>query len=858
MEQRFWQRSIADALAATASTPSGISAAEAAARLAANGPNSVAARRRRSLPLRVLKKLAEPLVAILIIAAAVSGLSGDWASFVIILVVVLMSIALDVAQETRAEAAADALKRSVAVRAEVIRDGVSHEIPVEALVVGDVVRLAAGDLVPADGIVLSAHALHVNEALLTGEPYAVEKGPATSSADTPAEAANALFAGTSVISGEATALILATGRATEFGAIAADLSENEAPSAFERGVHQLGMLILRLTVFLTLFVLLAHLAFHRPPLESFLFAVALAVGLTPELLPMVVTVTLSRGALRMAAKRVIVKRLAAIHDLGAMTVLCTDKTGTLTEARIALVGSPGPDGADRDRVIELAAVNSRFETGIRSSLDEAILARADATALAAWVKIDDVPFDFDRRRVSVLVERAGERLIVVKGAPEEIVARATAIEGADGSPMPIDAERRAALVALHDARAAEGFRLLGVAWRRVEAERAHIEAADEADLVFAGFCVFVDPPKASAGPAVGRLRAAGVRVKIISGDAAAVVRHLVATLSLPAHGLMTGEEIAGLDDIQLAARVGAVDLYARVSPDQKMRIIRALRARGETVGFMGDGVNDAPAIRAADVGLSVDGATDVAREAADMILLDQDLSVLADGVDEGRRTFANIIKYVRMGTSSNFGNMLSMALASLVIPFLPLTPVQILINNLIYDLSEIGIPFDAVGPEETARPQAWDMRGLLAFTLIMGTLSSVFDAATFAILRLVYDAAPSEFQTAWFVESMATQILVIFVIRTARPFWADRPNPILTITSLGGLAAAVALALGPWGAWFGFSALPAGLLATIVALVAVYFGLAEVLKRWALRHTPARHHRTHRRSQGHGHHAGRR
>ena len=830
----FWQEPAEAALRRVGSSGAGLGTAEAAARLAAGGANTIATTVRRSLARRILRKLAEPLVAILIIAAAVSGASGDWTSFAIIIAVVFLSIALDVFQETRAEAAAEALKRSVAVRAEVLRGGKPLEVPVEALVVGDVVRLAAGDLVPADGIVLSARGLHVNEALLTGEPYPVEKMATTSTADTPAEATNALFAGTSVVSGEGTMLILATGRATEFGAIAADLSANEPPTAFERGLHQLGMLILRLTIFLVLFVLLAHLVFARPPLESFLFAVALAVGLTPELLPMVVTVTLSRGALRMAKKRVIVKRLAAIHDLGAMTVLCTDKTGTLTDAKIALVGHPGADGTDSARVVELAAVNSRFETGIRSALDEAILAHAADHDLATWTKIDDVPFDFDRRRVSVLAAHGAERLVVVKGAPEEILARAVSVEEPDGRVVPIDEARRAALAAIHDERCAAGLRLLGVAYRIVEPDRATIAATDETDLVFAGWCVFVDPPKASAGPAVARLEAQGITVKIVSGDAAAVVKHLVATLGLPAQGLMTGEEIERLDDLQLAARVAEVDLYARVSPDQKMRIIRALRARGETVGFLGDGVNDAPAIRAADVGLSVDGATDVAREAADMILLAPDLSVLADGVAEGRRTFANILKYVRMGTSSNFGNMLSMALASLVIPFLPLTPIQILINNLIYDLSEIGIPFDDVSAAETARPQAWDMRGLLVFTVMMGTLSSLFDIATFAILRLVYAAPAAEFQTAWFIESMATQILVIFVIRTAAPFWRDRPHPILTVTSLGALAAAIWLALGAFGPTFGFVVLPMSLIATIGALVVAYFVLAEVLKRRAL------------------------
>lgn len=839
-DTRFWTRPLAEILASLATSPAGLTGREAARRLMRDGPNSVVVHRRRRLGGRLLKKLAEPLVAILLIAAAVSGATGDWASFAVIAVVVVASVALDVVQETRAETAAEALKRSVAVHATARRDGAAKDVPVDRLVIGDVVELAAGDLVPADGVVIETRGLHVDESLLSGEPYAVEKRPGPCAATEPAEAFAALFSGTAVVSGAGTMVVTAIGAATRFGEIAADLDRTTLPTAFERGLHSLGTLILRLTVFLVLFVLLAHLAFARPPLESFLFAVALAVGLTPELLPMVVTVTLSRGAMRMAAKRVIVKRLAAIHDLGAMDVLATDKTGTLTRAEIVLVDHVGIDGRSSDRVLELAAVNARFETGIRSPLDEAILAHtgeggARATALAGWRKLDEVPFDFERRRVSVLAEEAGRALVVIKGAPEALLERATRYEAADGRVLPLDATTRAAVLADQDARAADGNRLIAVAWKAVEAGRTRLLREDEDDLVLAGWCVFVDPPKASAGPAIARLEAAGVRVKVISGDAPAVVRHLVDALDLPARGLLTGAEIERLDDTQLAARVDDVDLYARVAPDQKMRIITALQRRGHTVGFIGDGINDAPAIRAADVGLSVDGATDVAREAADMILTAPDLGVLADGMAEGRRTFANILKYVRMGTSSNFGNMLSMAAASLFIPFLPLTPIQILINNLIYDVSEIGIPFDRVDAEDTAAPHAWDMAALLRFTVIMGALSSLFDGATFAALRLVFDASPEVFRTAWFVESMATQILVIFVIRTRRPFFREGPDPMLTATSLGALAVALGFALGPFAAWFGF-ALPSGaVLATVAGLVAMYFLLAEAVKRFALR-----------------------
>ena len=823
---RFWTAPAEALLARLGSTAGGLAPAEAGRRLAATGANTVAEPPRRRLLLKLGRRLAEPLVAILLVAGLVSGLTGDWPGFVIILAVVSISVAMDVVQEERAEQAAARLRDSVAVRASVRRGGAARSVAVEEIVPGDVVELAAGALVPADGVVLEVRGLQVNEALLTGEPYPVAKRPGPSAGQGPAEAFNALFAGTGVVAGAATMLVVATGHATRLGGVAAALAARRPPTAFERGLRGLGLLILRLTAFLVLFVLLAHLAFHRPALESFLFAVALAVGLTPELLPMVTTVTLSRGAMRMAAKRVVVKRLAAIHDLGAMDILCTDKTGTLTEARIALAESIAPDGTPSERVLALAALNAGLAAGRPSALDAAILAAA--TPPAGWRAVAEAPFGFERRRSSVLCAGEGMRLLVVKGAPEAILAACTAAEG-----IAFD---RAALLAMAEARGAQGLRLLGLALRAVPEEEDPTGPEAERDLVFAGFCAFLDPPKASAGAAVSRLAALGVRTKIISGDAAPVVLHLVQSLGIPARGLLTGEEIEALDGLALQARVEEVDLYARVSPDQKRRVILALKARGHTVGFIGDGINDAPAIHAADAGISVEGATEVARAAADLILLAPDLGVLADGVAEGRRTYANVMKYIRMGTSSNFGNMLSMAVASLVIPFLPLLPAQILLNNLIYDLSETGIPFDAVDEADLARPHGWDMASVLRFTLVMGPLSSVFDLATFGILFWGFGATPEEFRTAWFVESMATQVLVIFLIRTAGPAWrAVRPAAALVATSLGALTVALALALGPLAPVLGFGPMPGVLLGAIGLLVVLYLAAAEGLKRLAVR-----------------------
>ncbi|MFN3775317.1 HAD-IC family P-type ATPase [Sphingomonas parapaucimobilis] len=778
---RFWTSSPEELLTSLRASPTGLTDAQAAARLRAEGANAIGDRPRRDLA-DVAHRLTNPLILVLLVAAGMAGLTGDVASLAIITLVVAASIALDMVQEHRARASVEALRRSIALTTRVRRDGVWREIPVARLVRGDVVQLAAGDLVPADGLLLSAKALQVNQAAITGESFPVEKSAGRVDSAAMADATNALFQGSSVLSGTGDMLVVATGGATRFGGIATALQDVTPATAFERGVRRFGLVIVRVTMFLVLFVLATHLALGRPPLESFLFALALAVGLTPELLPMIMTISLARGAERMAASRVIVKRLSAIHDLGTMDVLCTDKTGTLTEAKIALVAHPAIDGVDSGRVRELAVVNAAFETGLKSPLDAALL--DGGGPITGWTRIDERPFDFDRRRVSVLAERYGA-----------------------------------------------GLRLLAIA---VKAADGQDEIVDEAGFTLVGYCAFADPPKISASRAIADLGMAGVRVKVVSGDSPTVVRHVVAALGLQATELLSGDEIAGLSDAALAARVDTVDLYARVSPDQKTRIVRALIARGHTVGFLGDGINDAPAIRAADVGLSVDGATDIAREAADMILLAPDLEVVAAGVAEGRRTYANIMKYIRMGTSSNVGNMVTMALASLWLPFLPLTPVQVLLNNLIYDLSQAGLPFDRTDAADVGQPQGWDMHALICFTAIMAPLSSVFDLLTFAAMRHLFHLDPAAFRTGWFIESMATQILVVFVIRTRGPFWRSRPDPVMAGLLLGGLALAVALPLSPLAAGLGFGPLPLPVWACVSGLVLAYLAMAEGCKRPAL------------------------
>jgi Mg2+-importing ATPase len=834
----FWTRPLPDVLAELAvDVSAGLSTDEAARRRAIHGDNLLTLKRRRLLVLDYLARFRNPLVLLLLAASVVSAVLGDVASLVVISLVVIGSVTLDFVQERRAGNAAERLRDSVAVRATVLRDGRAMQLPTSALVPGDVVALAAGDLVPADGRVLEARDFFVRQSLLTGESFPVEKHAVDLPADANelAAAQNAAFMGSSVLSGSARLLICRTGRATFLGGIADSLRVEPRPTAFEIGSRRFGQLILQMTLLLVLFVVLVNSLAHRPMLETLMFAVALAVGLTPELLPMIVSVTLSRGALRMADKQVIVKRLAAIQNLGSMDVLCTDKTGTLTEATIRLEQHVDLDGRQSERVLLLAYLNSRFESGLRSPLDDAILAHGEI-GIEGWRKIDEVPFGFERRRVSVLLEHAGERVLIVKGAPEDVLRLATQYEdGTAGGLLPMDDAARAAALARFQALSREGFRVLAVAWRQAAADQAHAVVDDETQLVLAGFAAFLDPPKASTARALEELRKSHVRVKVVSGDNEWVTQHVCAQVGLPVTGMLTGAQIAQLDDHALAVQAQRANLFCRVSPPQKSRILRALQSRGHVVGFLGDGVNDAPSLHDADVGISVDSAVDVAKEAADMILLERDLGVLHAGVIEGRRTFANVMKYIMMGTSSNFGNMFSMAGASLFLPFLPMLPVQILLNNLLYDLSEVPIPLDRVDAEYLRRPHDWDPHFIRRFMVTLGPVSSVFDFVTFAILLGAFHAGEALFRTGWFIESIATQVLVIFVIRTRGSPWGSRPHRWLAATAIAVVAAAVALPFTPLAGWLGFVAPPIEFLLLIAVLAVVYLAAAEAAKRWFYR-----------------------
>jgi len=827
----FWTRSVNDLRATLGCGDDGLSTTDASDRLGRYGLNADVVGKRAGALQAILRRLLEPLSLILLAAALVSAGTGDLVGGSIIATILILSIGLDTVQEGHAVRAADVLRQSVALTAEARRDGTYVQVPVENVVPGDMIRVRAGDIVPADGLVIESDAFAADEAALTGEPYPVEKRPGPVTGLSASQASGAMFRGAVAQTGEAVVLVVNTGSATIFGAAASALNRPAETSPFQADLRAYGLLVMRLTMGLVLVVLATSVFFGRPVLQSVLFAVALAVGLTPELLPMITTVTLSRGAIRMARRKVIVKRLASIHDLGAMTVLCTDKTGTLTSAHITLAQSIACSGAIDPRPSRLAAI-AAILGGDRGALDAALV-EGDPKATSGWTLLGRRAFDFNRRLGSIVAAGPEGDVLIAKGTPDAIIALCTASRGGDAKSAMGDCERAAVLARVKDLAEKDGLRAIAVASRAWTEGRRDPGTADETGLVFEGLCAFADPPKPTAAAAVARLAAQGIRLKILSGDDPIVVRRLSRLVGLDAHRVLSGVDIEHLSDDALAIQVRSVHAYGRLAPDQKSRLIRALQADGAVVGYLGDGINDAPALKAANIGLSVSGASGVAQAAADMILLDQDLAVVGDGVEEGRRTFANILKYIRMGVSSNFGNMLSMAAASVFLPFLPMLPTQILLNNLLYDISEIGIPFDSVRPEAIAKPQRWDMHALIRFAAVMGPLSSAFDLLTFGGLIFLFHVSPPEFRTAWFLESMATQILVIFIIRTNGRPWADRPRPILVATSLGALLVAVTLPFTPAAALFGFQTPPLAMTCGIVLLVLVYLMCAESLKRAA-------------------------
>jgi P-type Mg2+ transporter len=824
----------------------GLSTTEAGLRLSKIGPNEPVSARRTSGLTQILFLFVNPLVIILLIASAISAAVGEVLNAFIIALMVLLSVALNFIQTYRSQRAVERIRKEVAPTATVLRDGNWTEIPRREVVPGDVFRLTAGDLVPADACLFKVRNLHVQQAALTGESLPVEKEAIELQAisqDTSDD--HKVFLGTSVVSGTGTALVMATGKNTSFGDIATRLATKPPETEFERGTRQFGLLIMKTTILLVLFVLLVSVVLHRDFLESLLFAVALAVGLTPEFLPMITTVTLGQGAVHMARKKVIVKHLEAMQNFGSIDVLCSDKTGTLTSGEMALDQHVDPFGTPSERVFLLAYLNSLHETGVSNPLDQAIkqsrssnpldaaVLQHDHPDIHAYRKIDEIPFDFERRRVSIVVEHEDERLLITKGAPESVLPVCFAYE-LDGQQHPLDADSRARAEATYRELCAKGFRMLAVAYAAVPLKDVY-RAGDERDLVLAGFLTFSDPPLESAKLAIQDLNRDGIEVKILTGDNELVTQHICVQVGLDVGRIILGDELERMTDPALAHVVEQTFVFARVSPAQKNRIILALKRRSHVVGYLGDGINDAPSLHAADVGISVSTAVDVAKDAADFILLERSLGVLHEGIIEGRKAFGNVMKYLLMGTSSNFGNMFSMAIASLFLPFLPMLPTQILLNNFLYDLAQVTIPTDHVDRTFIHKPQRWNVSMIRDFMIYIGPLSSIYDFVTFFALLKVFHASEQLFHTGWFVESLATQTLVIFIIRTAGNPLRSRPSVALATTTVLVVLVGIVIPYTALGGLLGFTALPGTFLLFLAAASVTYLLLVEVVKRRLMR-----------------------
>jgi Mg2+-importing ATPase len=818
------------------SSRAGLTSKEAYDRLKIYGANELSKRQKRGAVIQFLTRFKSPLVIILMIAGLISGLTRQAINAAIILSIILVSVVLDFYQESKAEKASDMLKEKVATTATVLRDGRKQEIKLSQVVPGDILYLSAGDIAPADARVIESKDLFMNQSALTGESFPVEKASSIHSSRDASliEWKDYLFMGTSVVSGSATAVAVKTGSSTEYGKIAKKLAGRQPETEFERGIRKFGYLIMQVTVFLVIFVFLVNSLYMRDVLQSLLFAVALAVGITPELLPMIITVNLSRGAMAMAKKGVIVKRLSSIQDFGSMDVLCTDKTGTLTENKITLVKHIDIEGNDDEKVLLFSFLNSLYETGLKSPIDDAILRHKEVDT-RGYEKIDEIPFDFIRKRVSIVAEIEGQRFLISKGAPEEISEVCSSVE-LRNQIGTITGDLRKEIEQRFSELSSDGFRVLAISYKRVEVSKQVFSVDDENEMSFLGFVAFIDPPKETARESLQLLRKAGVEVKILTGDNEKVTSKICEQLGFEVKDIVLGKEIAEMHDDALIRVVERANVFARVTPAQKDRILHALKNNQHVLGFLGDGINDAPSLKTADVGISVDNAVDVAKETADIILLEKKLRVLNDGVLEGRKTFGNTMKYIMMGTSSNFGNMFSVAGGSLFLPFLPMLPVQILLNNLLYDLSGLSIPTDNVDFEYVSKPKKLDISLIRRFMIFLGPISSVFDFLTFFLLLFLLNSTAPLFQTAWFIESLCTQVLVVFVIRTRRwPFYKSRPSVFLLLSCLGIVAIALVLPLTPVGVLFQFTEPPWVFFVFLAGLTVAYLLIVDFLKAWFYR-----------------------
>jgi Mg2+-importing ATPase len=828
--------------------PGGLTQTEAEKRARTTGPNDVAQEQRQVWPVRLLKIIRNPLVILLATLSAVSFASGDARAGSVMAAMVVLSVILRFLQEARADAAAAKLKAMIHVTATVIRDGEAREMPLRDLVPGDIVQLSAGDMIPGDVRVLSSKDLFVSQGSLTGESMPVEKfhDADAEPVSSPAELRNICFMGTSVESGSASAVVVTTGVNTYFGSMAGSIAEEQPPTSFDEGLNRFTWLMIHLMTFMVPLVFLINGFTKHDWKAAFFFAMAVAVGLTPEMLPMIVSVCLSKGAIAMSRKKVIVKRLDAIQNFGGMDVLCTDKTGTLTEDRVVLMRHCNVTGQESEEVLLDGYLISHFQTGLRNLLDRAILESPDfrasrqCQALAEkYRKLDEIPFDFTRRMMSVLVENSeGKAVLLTKGAPEAVFHQCSQFE-LEGKLSPMDPDLIVGLKAEYESLSNDGFRVLAVATKELPEKRLCAKE-DERDLVLKGYVAFLDPPKDTAGRAVEALRKHGVGVKILTGDNHLVSRKICAEVGLAADPMLLGGDVEKMSDAELGDAAEKATLFARLSPAHKQRVIRVLRNKGHVVGFMGDGINDAPALRAADIGISVDTATDIAKESADLILLEKDLMVLDDGVTEGRKVFANILKYIRMGASSNFGNMFSVLGASAFLPYMPMAPIQVLTNNLLYDFSQVPIPTDAVDEEQVARPRPWNIAELKRFILYVGPISSIFDYTTFFVMLWVFNcwdpARAPVFQTGWFVESLMTQTLIIHVIRTNKiPFIQSRASRPLIATTLCIMAFGMWLPYSPLASALGLARLPGMYWPILLLTLVAYLCVTQGIKVWLLR-----------------------
>jgi P-type Mg2+ transporter len=849
-------------LAELATAVGGLDEDDAARRLTKFGPNVVAHEARRSILVQLLIRLGTPLNVMLLGLALASHLLGDPRAAIMITIMVILSVGLSFVQEYRSNKAAAALRAMVRTTATVRRTNINRapaagsppvaspeeagrrEIPVEQLVPGDIVSLAAGDMVPADARLISAKDLFINESALTGEALPAEKHAeaATQCIDDVLDLPNLCFMGTNVVSGTATAVVMMTGSGTYFGGVADTVARRRPPTSFETGINRFVWLMIRFMAVMVPAVFLINGLTKHDWFEALLFAVAVAVGLTPEMLPMIVTMNLAKGSLAMSRKKVIVKRLNSIQNFGAMNVLCTDKTGTLTQDRIILKRHLDIRGEDCDKVLEYAYLNSYYQSGLKNLLDVAVLKHVDVhqdlQVERRFRKIDEVPFDFERRRMSVIIEQAaGRHILICKGAVEEMFAVCSSYE-VEGTVGPLDASHFERAKAETEELNADGFRVVAVGYREFTTPQAAYSTDDEKGLTLLGYIAFLDPPKDSAGAAIKALNRNGVQIKILTGDNPIVTRKICNEVGLPVERIVLGSEIERMPGPALDSVVDSATVFAKLSPTQKATVIEALHRKGHVVGFLGDGINDGPALKAADVGVSVDTAVDIAKDSADIILLEKSLMVLGEGVLEGRKIFGNIVKYIKMGASSNFGNMFSVIGGSAFLPFLPMAPIQVLANNLLYDFSQTAIPTDSVDEEYLSIPRRWDIGNIMRFMIFIGPMSSIFDYATYFTMLFVYNAwnDPSLFQTGWFVESLLTQTLIIHVIRTARiPFIESRASTALIATTLTIAAIGIALPFTPLGHALGFKNLPNTYWIALALMLFSYVVLTHFVKTWFIR-----------------------